>query len=212
MVDIFDISKPYPLTIILLAGLPGSGKTTLAYNVYEKMREIYNGFPQFIVLDKDTLKSCLKDNNVSEKVAASVSYELLWSLVEDFVIKQRQSVIIDTPFRFDFMFDICNSIAEKSNAILKIIYCYIEPEESPTDGKIYDIRQERLENRHNRSSQLSSLHFYTKQQISEVYNHLPQNSLKVNTILSMDQCVNNTITFLSDISVNLSSLNNNNNN
>ena len=66
---------PQP-TLVLMAGPPGAGKTTLALAIGHA-----RGWP---VIDKDTLKSAMLTVGVAEALAGPGSYELLNDLGRDF--------------------------------------------------------------------------------------------------------------------------------
>jgi predicted kinase len=72
-------------TLVLMAGMPGAGKTALAVGIGQAL-----GWP---VIDKDSLKSPLLAAGVAEEVAGSVSYALLLELGWDLLARQRLSVI-----------------------------------------------------------------------------------------------------------------------
>src|SRR5579884_3196748 len=66
-----NIVEPAP-TLVLMAGAPGAGKTTLALAVGRAL-----GWP---VVDKDTLKSVLLTAAIANEVAGATSYRLLYAL------------------------------------------------------------------------------------------------------------------------------------
>jgi predicted kinase len=76
-------------TLVLMAGLPGAGKTTLALALGRAL-----GWP---VVDKDTLKSPLLKLGIANEVAGPASYTLLLALARDLLVHQRLSVILDSP-------------------------------------------------------------------------------------------------------------------
>src|SRR5437016_3411689 len=78
-------------TVVMLAGLPGTGKTTLAY----ELGRIFG----WMVLDKDILNADLLNAGLQQAQAGPLAYEMMFSLARDLVIRQRHSVIMDTAGR-----------------------------------------------------------------------------------------------------------------
>ena len=102
-------------TLVLMAGLPGAGKTTLALALGKAL-----GWP---VLDKDTVKTTLLEAAVPEAVAGPASYLLPLALCRDLVVQQRLSVIFDSPAAYPANIAQAQQIAEASGGTLKIIFC-----------------------------------------------------------------------------------------
>lgn len=69
-------------TVVVLAGMPGAGKTTLGIALSREL-----GIP---MLDKDTLKHTLLAMDIPEAVAAPTAYELLFAIARDLVVVQGQ--------------------------------------------------------------------------------------------------------------------------
>lgn len=78
------------LTLVLLAGMPGTGRTALALGIGRAF-----GWP---VIDKDSLKSPLLAAGIAEELAGPASYALSYALVlelgRDLLARQRLSVIL----------------------------------------------------------------------------------------------------------------------
>ena len=102
-------------TLVLMAGLPGAGKSTLALALGKAL-----GWP---VLDKDTVKTTLLEMAVSEAVAGPASYTVPFALCRDLVVQQRLSVLFDSPAAYPPNIAQAQEIAEASGGTLKIIYC-----------------------------------------------------------------------------------------
>lgn len=93
-------------TILMLAGLPGTGKTTLAYAIARRL--------PFIVLDKDLIDSVLLNGALQQDRASPLAYEVLLRLADDLVAVQHRSVILDTAGRQPIVLDRASQIARKS--------------------------------------------------------------------------------------------------
>src|SRR5713226_6753303 len=118
-------------TLVLMAGLPGAGKTTLAVALGRVL--------QWAVLDKDLLKlSLLKlQLGMPEEETGRIAYELLFVLAEDILVRQRSSVILDTSAHLPFILRHSIRIAAIAEAQMKTILCT-----APSD-----LRRERLTSR-----------------------------------------------------------------
>src|SRR5438105_228813 len=100
-------------TVLMLAGLPGTGKTTLAY----KLGRILD----WTVLDKDLFNTELLNAGLSQSQAGPLAYELMFSLAHDLIIKQRHSVILDTAGRQPRNLQQARLIAGDAPARLQIV-------------------------------------------------------------------------------------------
>ncbi len=125
-------------TLVLMAGLPGAGKTTLALAIGKEL-----GWP---VLDKDTVKTTLLEAAVPEAVAGPASYLLPLALCRDLVVQQRLSVIFDSPALYPANIAQAQGIAAASGGTLKVIYCQADSV----------LRNQRLAQRPRRLSQMVS--------------------------------------------------------
>ena len=128
-------SKP---TLVLMAGLPGVGKTTLALALGRKL-----GWP---VLDKDTVKTTLLAMAVPDALASPASYTVPFALCRDLVVQQQLSVIFDSPAAYPSNIEDARQIAEASGGTLKVIYCQAGSR----------LRNQRLAQRTRRVSQMES--------------------------------------------------------
>lgn len=106
--------------LIVFAGLPGTGKTSLARSVAREIRAVY--------LDKDTIKDTavalareLKIERAVE-LAGQLSYELLVNLARD-NLTLGHSVILDSPAGYRTFRDKVDRLARASQVELKLIEC-----------------------------------------------------------------------------------------
>lgn len=73
--------------IVQMSGAPGSGKSSTAKWLAQRINAV--------VVDLDTIRSCLLEDGVSSQQAGKLSYNLLFTMANDFV-SQRKNVIIDS--------------------------------------------------------------------------------------------------------------------
>jgi predicted kinase len=147
------------LTLVLMAGMPGTGKTTLALALGQTW-----GWP---VIDKDSLKSPLLTGGVSSELAGPASYALMLEMAQDLLVKQHLSVILDSPGRFPFVLDQVKEMTERAGARLKIIQCQASRE----------LRSLRLTDRQARPSQWRGDAGLSDEEEQAMFAHLPANIL-----------------------------------
>ncbi len=106
--------------IIVFAGLPGTGKTSLARTVARELRAVY--------LDKDTIKDAtinlgreMKLTQATE-LAGPLSYELLVRIARD-NLTVGLSVVLDSPAGYRAFRENVESLARSAKAELKLIEC-----------------------------------------------------------------------------------------
>jgi predicted kinase len=166
------------LTLVLMAGLPGSGKTTLALALGRSL-----GWP---TIDKDTLKSPMLTKGISNDLAGPASYALMLELADDLLMRQHLSAILDSPGRFPFVLDRVQSISAQACAALKIIRCVANRE----------LRDQRLIERVARPSQWTANADLTDEQERQMFAHFPTDTLIVDTSQPFEQCFAEAIAYL----------------
>src|SRR2546423_441078 len=118
------------LTLVLMAGLPGAGKTTLAYSLGRELG--------WQVIDKDTYREVLMKQGLDVDRADKVAYELSFARVRTLLIKEHLPAILDTAALQRFVFDEVTEIMRCTDeAILRVILCVANR----------DLRNHRLRNR-----------------------------------------------------------------
>ncbi len=165
------------LTLVFMAGMPGTGKTTLALALGQT-----RGWP---VIDKDSLKSPLLTGGVSSEVAGPASYTLMLEMAQDLLLKQHLSIILDSPGRFPFVLEQVKEMTERAGARLKIIQC-----ESPRE-----LRNLRLTSREARPSQWREDAGLSDEEEREMFAHLPENTLILDTVSPLEDCLASAYTY-----------------
>lgn len=168
---------------VLMAGLPGTGKTSLAAALGEKL-----GWP---VIGKDFLKTSLLTMELgwSEDLIGRVAYDLLFDLARDFHLCQGFSLIFDTSAHRDFILKHVIEIVAEAGAELKIIYCTASPE----------LRRKRLEERIASNSYLPFMMQTGTADIEddlEYFSHLPPDRFIVDTAGSLVQCLEDVLRYI----------------
>jgi predicted kinase len=116
------------LTLILFAGMPGGGKTTLARTVAHKLR-----LPVFA---KDRVQRVLRDHNLAADNSGDGYYVILDMADEQLGL--GLSCILDATFPLDHFRTVASEIAQRHQARFCAIYCYC------SDDHVW---QERMRNR-----------------------------------------------------------------
>lgn len=178
-----EIKPDQKPTLVLMAGLPGTGKTTLATGLSRLLK--------WAVLDKDLLKLSLLELQLDlpEEETGRVAYELLFVLAKDILVRQRSSVILDTSARLPFILEQAYQIAHVAEVQLKIILCTASSQ----------LRRERLNERI-----MSMLHhpFMTPTETTtiendlECFQHLPADKLVIDSCYPLEDCLNKALQYL----------------
>ena len=153
-------TKPNNPTLVLMAGMPGAGKSTLALALGRQL-----GWP---VLDKDTIKTALLEEAVPESIAGPASYYLPLALCRDLMVQQQLSVIFDSPAAYPNVAEQAQKIADAANGQLKVIFCSADS----------NVRNQRLSERPRRLSQMQS-DPSTDEETGRRFLHLPLGTLRL---------------------------------
>ena len=118
------------LTLLLMAGLPGAGKSTLARELSRELK--------WHVVDKDMYREVILKQGWDYEHAARTAYELSFAIARDVLTKQQASVIFDSAALQHFVLENALHIAHSlANVQIKIILCVADR----------DLRNHRLRNR-----------------------------------------------------------------
>ncbi|MBV9692046.1 MAG: AAA family ATPase [Ktedonobacteraceae bacterium] len=153
-------------TLVLMAGLPGVGKSTLAFRLGQLLG--------WVVIEKDNLKEpFLEDPVLKEKIdeetAGWAAYDSFLKIAEDILLNQHLSVILDSSALHPFILKRAKELVACSGANFKPILCDVD---EPT-------RQDRLRTRPSRISQ-SEAHRIPREAF-EQFDNLPEDTLRVCT-------------------------------
>lgn len=103
------------LTVVLMAGLPGAGKTTLAYALKELLG--------WRVIDKDLYKEELLKQDVDDS-DSRIAYNRSFEKIRTALAELHKSVILDSAALHQFILDEAMKIVcDVPNALLKVILC-----------------------------------------------------------------------------------------
>ncbi|HET8844655.1 MAG TPA: ATP-binding protein [Ktedonobacteraceae bacterium] len=149
-------------TLVLMAGLPGAGKTTLAYALAREL--------QWQVVDKDKCREVLLQENFDLDTASRIAYEISFTSVKTILTQQHTSVILDTAALHRFVLDKAIKIAELAQAQLKVIFCVADR----------DLRNSRLRNRNGQPTRIQ-VDPATLADYLRYFEHLPSDKLTIYT-------------------------------
>lgn len=158
-------------TLVMMAGLPGAGKTTLAYALGRELG--------WQMIDKDTYRETLIKQGVDEKRAGKIAYEISFAQIRTLLIRQRMPVIFDTAALHDFVIDEILEILRNTNgAILKVILCVADR----------DLRHYRMRTRPYQPTSIR-VDPATIADYFRYFNHLPADRLVLVTNASLEICI-----------------------
>ncbi len=167
------------LTLVLMAGLPGAGKTTLALKLGATLH--------WPVLSKDTLRSSLMMVEVVERVAGFAAYELLFALAYDLLVQQQISIILDCSSVYPFILHRSIELARKANAQLRVVRCAVDSA----------VRSQRLGERNNGAISTAPLSpALTSDEEQRLFTHLPHDTLVLQTVDPLEAYLPEVIAYL----------------
>ncbi len=156
------------LTLVLMAGLPGAGKSTLASELGRELN--------WHVIDKDQHKEVLLKQGIEEEKAGHATYELAFSTARGSLAKQHASIILDSAALHPFILTSAQRIVHSiQGAQLKIILCVAD--------RI--TRDERLRNRPYQLTKIK-VNPETIPDYLQLFGHLPPDKLTLYTIDPLD--------------------------
>ncbi len=173
------LKKP---TLVLMAGLPGTGKTTLALELGQRLG--------WTVLEKDLLKEPflevpLLKEKVDEHTAGWAAYENVFYVAENFLVDQQLSVILDTSLLQPFILERAKQLTARSGAQLKIILCEVDE----------STRRHRLRMRKTRLSQ-GKAHLFPKEAAKQFDQLDPLAYKKIRTKRPLKTCVEDALIYI----------------
>jgi predicted kinase len=175
------LTKP---TLVLMAGLPGVGKTTLAFELGQRLG--------WTVLEKDRFKESFLEapspnENFDDYAAGWEAYEDCFKETEDFLVNRQLSVILDTSLLHPFILKRAKQLAVRSGAQLKIILCEVDE----------CTRQYRLHNRKKRISQAKA-HLLPKEAAKRFDQLDPSLYKKIETKCPLKTYINEALTYVKE--------------
>ena len=161
----------YQPSLVLMAGLPGTGKTTLAKELGRQLG--------WTVIHADTIKYTLFDAGLSKENAAYIAYDALFALARDILVSQKQPVILDSSARYPFVVERAVDLVDQAQAQLKVIHCVVSK----------DCRFHRLKTRAERPLHPPNKAFTGDTEDQQIYRHLPISALHIDTGSSLEVCM-----------------------
>lgn len=101
-------------TLVLFAGIPGSGKTTLARMVARNL--------QIPVFAKDRVQRVLRDHNLAD-ASSGDGYYIILDMADE-LLSLGLSVILDATFPLDHFRTVASETAARHKARFCALYCY----------------------------------------------------------------------------------------
>ncbi len=156
--------------LVLMAGLPGAGKTTLS--------SALGHITDWHVLHKDEVKDAFLLQGLPDYKASWQAYEISFAYIYDALVTRQTSIIFDTSAINPFVLERAHELSDTAHACLKVIHCHVHE----------DIRSQRLEGRSNRTGPLN-LDTLSVEDRHLLFQHLPENTLHLNTERPPNACL-----------------------
>jgi predicted kinase len=158
-------------TLVLMAGLPGAGKTTLTCALARELG--------WQVIDKDMYRVELLKQGMDDEQAANRAYERSFNEIRMALVEQQASVIFDTAALHHFILDTVKEIVDcTTGAQLKVILCVVDR----------DQRNNRLRTRRGQHTDIT-LDPATIADYLQYFEHLPQDKLTLFTTAPFEECL-----------------------
>ncbi len=158
------------LVLILMAGMPGAGKSTVALALGVAFR--------MPVIDKDVVVSSLLDDGIAEDLAHPAAYRATFALAEHLLREQRLSVIVDTPAGNPATLNWATTLCTATDATLIPVLC-------SADGEV----------RYDRMAARVGLRSHSKGTnrrpgtARERFDHFPDDTIELDTMQEVDDVV-----------------------
>lgn len=162
-----------PQVLILLVGMPGSGKSTVAREFRHQLG--------FLVIDKEVILSALLATGVPETIAQPAAYNAMFDLGES-LLQQGMSVVLDSPANLPETVSVAKGVCRGASAKLVVVLCSAEQE----------VRNERVASRTSLPSQPASIST-TPGTARERFLHLPADTLEVDTMKPLEDVVQDAV-------------------
>lgn len=160
------------ITLVMMAGLPGAGKTTLASALEREL--------EWRVIDKDNYRVRLLNTGLDDELAANAAYEYSFNEIRTALVEQRKSVIFDTAALHLFILDSVREIVNCAAAVrLKVVLCVVDR----------DVRHERLRSRGAEQHTRITGDPITIADYLQYFDHLPDDKLIIYTNVPIKECI-----------------------
>lgn len=157
--------------LILVCGLPGTGKSTLAKNLAKKINAT--------VLRTDVIRKELFNRPRYTEEEKKLIYDILF-LIAKYLLQNKNNVIVDGTFYKKKIREKIYSIGEKTGSDLHIIECT-----SPEDVII-----ERMKRRDKRGKNLSDADFQVYKRIKDEFEPITRRHITIDTTRSVRKTLN----------------------
>lgn len=163
-----EISK---ITLVMMAGLPGAGKTTLAYALQAVLG--------WHVIDKDKYRITLLKQGLDEDLAANKAYERSFVEIYHALNNEKASVIFDTAALQSSIVDTVKEIIGSIEDVrLKVVLCVID-----RDERDYRLRNRPMQHTRN------TVEPETIADYLQYFDHLPQDTFTLFTNIPLEECI-----------------------